>query len=87
MVVAADKALLARPGYPAARFNLALAHALAGNAEASLGELEALLAAGIDFGVADLDDFAPVRALPDWARFERGVRTRSASPASSSRQA
>ena len=47
MVVAAEKALQARPGYPGARFNLALAHVLNGDAEASLDELEALLAAGV----------------------------------------
>ena len=66
MVEAAGKALAIRPGYPGARFNLALAHVLNDDAEASLEQLESLLADGIDFGVADLDEFAPLRALPAW---------------------
>jgi sugar lactone lactonase YvrE len=74
MVAAADKALRARPGYPAARFNLALAYVLNGEAGAALEELESLLAAGIDFGVSDLDEFASVRTLPGWDRYEQGIR-------------
>ena len=73
MVVAARKALQARPGYPGARFNLALAQVLGGDAEASLAELDRLLAAGIDFGVAELDEFAAVRALPGWSRYAAGI--------------
>ena len=69
MVGAAREALQARPGYPGARFNLALAHVLNGDAEASLGELERLAADGIDFGVADVEEFSPVRALPGWGRY------------------
>jgi tetratricopeptide (TPR) repeat protein len=74
MVAAADKALRARPGYPAARFNLALAYVLNGEPRASLEELESLLEAGIDFGVSDLDEFASVRTLPGWDRYEQGIR-------------
>jgi sugar lactone lactonase YvrE len=74
MVAAAEKSLRARPGYPPARFNLALAYALDGNAGASLDTLEDLLAAGIDFGVPDLEEFASLRALPGWARYEHGIR-------------
>jgi sugar lactone lactonase YvrE len=74
MVAAAAKSLRARPGYPAARFNLALAHALNGNPDASLDALEGLLAAGIDFGVSGLDEFAAVWTLPGWGRYEQGIR-------------
>jgi hypothetical protein len=73
MVAAADKALRARPGYPGGRFNLALAYVLNGEAKASLDELESLLAAGIDFGVSGRDEFAAVRELPGWSRYEQGV--------------
>ena len=74
MVVAADKALQARPGYPGARFNLALAYVLNGEAKASLDELESLLAADIDFGVSGIDEFAAVRELPGWDLYEQRVR-------------
>ena len=74
MVAAAEKALLGRPGYPAARFNLALAHALNDDAEASLGVLESLLASGIDFNVAEADEFAAVRSLVGWPAYEQGIR-------------
>lgn len=66
MVAAARSALQLRPGFPGARFNLALAYVLDGNAEAALELLEGLAADGVDFGVADLDEFAPLRALPGW---------------------
>jgi sugar lactone lactonase YvrE len=74
MVTAAEKALLARPGYPAARFNLALAHVLDDDAGASLHVLESLLAAGIDFNVAELEEFAEVRSLAGWPAYEQGIR-------------
>lgn len=74
MVTAAEKALQERPGYPAARFNLALAHALSDDAESALDELDRLLEAGIDFGVDEMDEFAAVRALSRWPDFERRVR-------------
>jgi sugar lactone lactonase YvrE len=74
MVEAARSALRARPGYPGARFNLALAHVLDDDAEASFEQLERLLADGIDFGVADLDEFAAVRALPGWSRYAQQLQ-------------
>jgi sugar lactone lactonase YvrE len=73
MVAAAEKALQARPGYPGAHFNLALAYVLNGEAQTSLGELERLLEAGIDFGVSGLDEFAAVRELPGWNLYEQRV--------------
>jgi sugar lactone lactonase YvrE len=74
MVIAAQHALMERPGYPAARFNLALAHALNGDAGASLRVLESLLASGIDFNVAELEEFAEVRSLAGWPAYEQGIR-------------
>jgi hypothetical protein len=70
MQVAAKRGLAARPGYPAANFNLALAQALAGNAEAALDTLNELAASGVDFGVADIAEFATVRMLPGWRDYE-----------------
>ncbi len=63
---AAERALGARPRYPGALFNLALAQVLNSKADASLTTLEALCAMDVDFGVEDLDEFGPVRALAAW---------------------
>lgn len=73
MVTAAEEALLARRDYPGALFNLALAHALNGEATAALGDLNELLEKGIDFGVADMDEFASVRELDGWPAYASGV--------------
>jgi hypothetical protein len=54
MQIAARNALAARPGYPAAKFNLALALALSGEAQAALDTLQGLAASGVDFGVAGM---------------------------------
>ena len=74
MVDAARSALRARPGYPGARFNLALAYVLNDDAGASLEQLDLLLADGIDFGVANLDEFAAVKALPGWSRYAQQLQ-------------
>ena len=74
MIDAAEHALLARPAYPAALFNLALAHALYGDPRAALRYLDDLLKKGIDFGVDDMDEFAQVRELDAWADYHRGVQ-------------
>lgn len=73
MVEAADAALEARPGYPGARFNLALAHVLNGDADASLEVLTALLDQGIDFGVDEMQQFAALRESTYWDEFTRRV--------------
>lgn len=73
MVTAGERALLARPGYPGALFNLALANALNGEPRAALGNLTVLLNNGIDFGVAGMDDFAAVRDLPEWESYRQRV--------------
>ena len=74
MIAAAQEALRARPGYPAAEFNLALAHALAGDPESALSGLNTLLRKRIDFGADELDEFAPLRELGGWAAYAEGLR-------------
>jgi sugar lactone lactonase YvrE len=71
MIEAAGEALRARPGYPGARFNLALAYALNGDAAASLETLSALLDEGIDFGVDEMEQFAALRDSAGWREFTR----------------
>lgn len=73
MVLAAEQALAARPAYPGAMINLALAHTLNGEHAASLRTLEDLLAIGVDFGVADLDEFAAVRELDGWRDYQAKI--------------
>lgn len=73
MQQAAKKALQARPGYPAARFNLAFAKALAGDSESSLQILSSLVKSGVDFGVADIDEFSALQVLPDWPSYASDV--------------
>lgn len=70
---AAIQALAARPGYPAALFNLALAQVLDDDPVASLETLRDVLAAGIDFGVAEIPEFAPLRELLEWGDFAADV--------------
>lgn len=74
MVDAGEHALIARPAYPGALFNLALAHALNRDPRAALRYLDNLLEKGIDFGVAEMDEFAQVRELDEWADYQRRVR-------------
>jgi sugar lactone lactonase YvrE len=73
MVAAAEEALAARPGYPGALFNLALANSLHGDPQAALGNLTVLLNNGIDFGVADMAEFAELRELPGWESYLQRV--------------
>jgi hypothetical protein len=74
MVTAAEEALRARPGYPGAEFNLALAHVLAGDPDSALAVLQALLRKRVDFAVAEMDEFAAVRRLDGWDDYARAVR-------------
>lgn len=69
----AVEALSARPGFAGGLFNLALAEALGGDAEASLKTLMRLLAQGVDFAVADQDEFAALKKLPGWDAYEEAV--------------
>ena len=70
---AANKALAARPGYPGALFNLAFAKALAGDNVGSLETLGGLVATGVDYGVADIEEFAALKGLPNWQIYEDSV--------------
>jgi sugar lactone lactonase YvrE len=73
MLVAANKALAARPGFPGAIFNLAMTQAVNGDPQASLLTLESLLKKGVDFGAAELGQFAAVRELDGWRAYEANV--------------
>jgi hypothetical protein len=73
MQVAAHDALLARPGYPGARFNLALAKALAGDSDGALAVLSALVAIGVDYGVADIEEFAALQQTDAWSGYAAAV--------------
>jgi len=73
MLVAANKALAARPGFPGAIFNLAMTQAVNGNPQASLLTLESLLKKGVDFGAGELDQFATVRELDGWSEYAAKV--------------
>ncbi len=66
MRAAAGRAMAARPGYPGARFNLALAQSLDGDAAGSLETLRDLLRQQIDFGAADMAEFSALHGLPGW---------------------
>ena len=74
MVTAAEEALRARPGYPGAEFNLALAHVLAGDPDSALAVLHALLRKRVDFAVEEMDEFAALRELDGWDDYARSVR-------------
>ena len=73
MVVAARESLDARPGYPGALFNLALAEVLSGDSAASLQTLNTLLTRGIDFGADEMDEFAALRDMPGWDAYQQGI--------------
>lgn len=73
MRAAARKALAARPGYPGALFNLALAQALDDDPTASLRTLRDLLAVGIDYGVKDIEEFAGLKGLLEWEDYSAAV--------------
>lgn len=73
MVVAAEKSLKARPGYPGALFNLALAQALNRDVASSLSTLNILLEKGIDFGADEMDQFAALRDRPGWAAYTSAI--------------
>ncbi len=75
MLVAANMALTARPGFPGALFNLAMTQTLNGDHTASLGTLEKLVAMGVDFGASDLDEFAAVRKLDGWTEYQASIES------------
>lgn len=73
MRTAARRSLVARPGYPGALFNLALAQALDQDPGASIETLRDLLSVGIDFGVADIDEFSALKELLEWQDYNAAV--------------
>jgi len=73
MRVAADKALDARPGYPGALFNRALAEVLDGDAETALATVAGLAASGVDHGIAEIPEFESLQELPGWAVYVKSV--------------
>ncbi len=70
---AAQRALDARPGYPGAMFNAALAAVLDGDAQTALDILSECISAGADFGVDEIPEFEPLQALDDWQRYQTDV--------------
>jgi sugar lactone lactonase YvrE len=74
MRIAARKALAARPGYPGALFNLALAQALDDDPVASLQTLRDLSSVGVDSGVADRDEFAALKDLLEWGEYATDIQ-------------
>ena len=73
MVDAAEEALSSRPGYPAGLYNLAFAHVLNGEPEASLAVLRTLASMDIDFAVEGNDAFASLKGLEGWADFQDDI--------------
>ncbi len=73
MYLAARKALVARPGYPGAMFNLALSQTLISDHLGSLQTLDELADKGIDFGAVELDEFAELRTLEAWSDYTARV--------------
>ena len=74
MQLAAQKAVIARPEYPGALFNLSLAYALNGKHRDSLRILRRLTEKGVDFGVAEMEEFRSLRDLPGWDRYLAGLQ-------------
>ena len=66
MRTAAAASLEARPEYPGALFNKALAEALDGDADASMATLGRLVEKQIDFGVENIEAFALLEEHPVW---------------------
>ena len=73
MVIAAEKALDVRPGYPGALFNLAYAKALNGDNQDALDILSYLVGQGVDYGVADVEELAALQELPGWPDYAAAV--------------
>ena len=69
MRIAASKALDARPGFPGALFNRALAEVLDEDADAALDTLHALLDRHVDFGVDGMPEFEPLKEHPGWDEY------------------
>lgn len=75
MMIAADKALVARPGFPGGLFNLAMTQVLSGDPQASLQTLQVLLVKGVDFGADEMQVFAALRELDEWDAYVADVES------------
>ncbi len=75
MMIAANKALVARPGFPGGLFNLAMTQVLSGDPQASLQTLQVLLVKGVDFGADEMQVFAAVRELDEWDAYVADVES------------
>ena len=73
MLLAARRAVAARPAYPGALFNLSLAQTLNSDFGGALGTLDSLADRGIDFGATDLDEFAALKELDGWGAYAAKV--------------
>jgi sugar lactone lactonase YvrE len=73
MRIAADEALAARPGYPGALFNRALAEVLDEDHGAAFATLGKLLDMGIHFGIDGIGQFAPLQSSSQWNEYESKV--------------
>ena len=72
---AALDALEARPGFPGALFNLALAQSLGGDGAAALVTLNALADLHIDFLADDMPEFAALAQQPGWRPTSNACRS------------
>ena len=70
---AARRALQFRPGYPNALFNLALAQVLDNDAAASMQTLLDLASVEVDFGVAEIEEFTPLKDLLEWGDYQARI--------------
>lgn len=72
---AAEAALAARPEFPAALFNKALAEVLDGDNDAAMGTLGRLVGKQIDYGIENIEAFAPLEKHPVWQSFLANVES------------
>jgi sugar lactone lactonase YvrE len=77
MQLAAQKAVIARAEYPGALFNLSLAYTLNGKHRDSLRILRRLAEKGVDFGVAEMQEFRALRELQGWDGYLAGLQALS----------
>jgi sugar lactone lactonase YvrE len=73
MRIAAARSLEARPEYPGALFNKAFSESLDGDADAAMETLGRLIEKGIDYGVEDIEAFAPLQEHPMWSSYRANI--------------
>ena len=77
MRVAARAALEARPDYPGGLYNLAFSETLDGDLDAAFDTLHRLAEMQVDFGIADTDEFAPLKEHSRWPDYARAIELAS----------